>query len=82
MESGKLSKIGGVKKADPDPYYFHRVKLKIEKNWIIEVYAGFSKSMSLPALLGRTGFYDHFYVTFDQSVTPPALEIEKIDRVQ
>jgi hypothetical protein len=56
--------------------------LKIEGNWLIEVMAGFSSAMSVRAILGRNGFFDQFYVTFDHSGSPPVLDITKIDRVQ
>jgi len=82
LTTGKPSEIGGINQAQGDTYYFHRVKLKIEGNWLIEVMAGFSSKMSVRAVLGRDGFFEQFYVTFDHSGSPPVLDIAKIDRVQ
>lgn len=82
LTTGKPSEIGGINQAQGDTYYFHRVKLKIERNWLIEVMAGFSSKMSVRAILGRNGFFDQFYVTFDHSGNPPVLDITKVDRVQ
>ena len=82
LTTGKAHEIGGVKKGAVDIYYFHNVKLFIEGNWVIEVMAGFSASLSVPALLGRNGFYDNFIVNFDHSASPPVMSISKIDKVQ
>jgi hypothetical protein len=47
---------------------------------LIEVMAGFPLNLSVPALLGRHGFFDHFLVTFDHSTDPPMIEVVPIDR--
>jgi len=38
------------------------------------------KKLSWPIILGRTGFFDRFLVTFDHSKTPHEFEITKIER--
>ncbi|MGA1999117.1 MAG: hypothetical protein ABSG52_03925 [Terriglobales bacterium] len=82
LTSGKPAQLGSVRKGALDTYYFHKVKVKIERNWLIEVFAGVSSTMACPAILGRNGFFDQFFVKFDHSTNPPAVEIEKIDKVQ
>jgi len=80
--TGKLAKMGGAKKGSEDTYWFHKIKLYIESDWTIEVWAGFSPNLSVGGLLGRNGFFDHFFVLFDHSANPPQLDVTKIDRVQ
>jgi len=80
ITTGKSHQIGSVKKGVRDTCYFHKVTLFIESDWKIDVLAGFSSSLSVGGLLGRFGFFDHFYVTFDHSANPPVIEISKIDR--
>lgn len=82
LESGKPGKVAGVNVGKPVTYYFHKISLKIERNWLIEVYAGFAPELTWPAILGRNGFFDQFYVKFDHAVNPPHLEIERIELVQ
>ena len=53
----------------------------IENQFLIEVFAGFSKKLSVVGILGRGGFFDRFHVRFDHSKSPPEFEIEKIDLV-
>jgi len=79
LESGIKGDLGGVIGGAKEPLYFHRVYLTIENRWIIEVVGGFSKKLSVQAILGRSYFFDRFYVRFDQSKNPAEFEIEKID---
>jgi hypothetical protein len=73
--------LGGVVSGQREPLYFHKVGLTIESNWVIEVLAGFSKKLSVQAILGRSGFFDKFRITFDHSQFPPEFEIDKIELV-
>jgi hypothetical protein len=81
LKSGAESVLGGVIDAQREPLYFHRVNITIENHFVLEVLAGFSKKMSVAAILGRGGFFDRFYVRFDHSTSPPQFEIEKIDLI-
>ena len=36
-----------------EPVFFHRVKIYIELDWIIEVTAGFCKKLAVAGILGR-----------------------------
>lgn len=81
ITTGKVREIGSVKAGVKDIMYFHRIKIQIESDWCIEIWAGFSPKLSCRAILGRYGFFDHFRVTFDHSGSPPAMEITPISRV-
>lgn len=81
-QKGIEESVGGITQTTPEPVYFHKVKLYIEADWIIEVMAGFCKKLSVTAILGRNGFFDNFYVRFDHSSKPSELEITKIEKIQ
>lgn len=82
VESGVESVVSGITRTSPESVYFHPVQLYVESDWIISVMAGFCKKLAVAAILGRNGFFENFRVKFDQSVAPPMLEVEKIDRTQ
>lgn len=82
VKKGTQEHVGGIIQDPPEPIYFHRVKIYVESDWVIEVTAGFVKKLSVNGILGRNGFFDNFRVRFDHSELPPAVEIEKIQRLQ
>jgi hypothetical protein len=82
VNTGAESKVGGIIRGPEDPIYFHRVKIYVEADWIIDVMAGFVKKLQVPGILGRNGFFDNFYVKFDQSSSPPIVEVTRIERLQ
>lgn len=65
-----------------EPVFFHRVKIYIELDWIIEVTAGFCKKLAVAGILGRNGFFDNFVVRFDHSSAPPIVEVSRIEKIQ
>jgi hypothetical protein len=67
--------IGGVKRE----LYYHKVRL-LAAGESDDITAGFSPTLSVPALLGQVGFFDHFIVTFDYTPHPPCFDLQKIDR--
>jgi len=73
------SSIGGVIGGPTESLYFHRLRLQIENNWTFEVMGGFMKKLSVPAIMGRNGFFDKFQITFDHSMKPHEFEIKKIN---
>jgi hypothetical protein len=73
--------IGGIISDPTEPIYFHKVKIYVESDWVIEVMAGFVKKLSVTGILGRNGFFENFYVTLDHSKRPPELEIARIELV-
>lgn len=79
LKDGIEDSIGGVGRQISIPVYYHDVRILIGIDWVIGVRAGFSEELSVPALLGRLGFFDSFRVTFDHSQHPPCLEILKIE---
>jgi hypothetical protein len=81
LTNAPKTSMGGVISDVKDDLLFHRIRIQVENNWTFEVVAGFMKKLSVPAILGRTGFFDRFQVTFDHSVSSPELEINKIDLV-
>jgi hypothetical protein len=52
----------------------------VELEWVIEVNAGFCKGLALTGILGRNGFFDNFQISFDHSLTPPVVEIARIQK--
>lgn len=78
--SGKRHKMGGVISGITEAIYFHKVKLYVESDWVIDVTVGFSDKLSVTGILGRGGFFDNFYVYFDHSTKPPILQIDRIQK--
>jgi hypothetical protein len=79
-EKGEKSETGGIISGLLEPIYFHKVTLFVEDQWTFSVRAGFVKKLSVPGILGRDGFFDHFLVQFDQSSRPPFVHLETIER--
>lgn len=79
VESGIRGPLGGVIGGASMDVYYHKVKLCISGNlWMIN--AGFSSKLSVAAILGRHGFFEHHRVIFDPQTNPPGLEIERFYR--
>ncbi len=74
--------MGGLSHGMREPVFYHQVKLYVESDWVIDITAGFIKKLSVAGILGRNGFFDNFKVGFDQSLTPPIVEIERIEKPQ
>lgn len=79
VETGVEGPLGGVVGGAIGKVYYHKVKLAFGSN-IIPITAGFSPLLSVAAILGRHGFFEHFKIVFDPSSTPPGLQIERIYR--
>lgn len=71
--------LGGVVGGAVGEMYFHKVKLCLPDT-IIEVMAGFSPKLSVAGILGRSGFFDNYTITFDPCSTPPGMEIVRVGR--
>jgi hypothetical protein len=78
LEDGIEGNLGGVGKQMTVPVYYHDIHILVGADWKIGVRAGFSEELSVTGILGRIGFFDAFRVTFDHSVHPPVLELERI----
>jgi hypothetical protein len=72
-------RFGGIVKGQRMTVYFHDVHLHVGAD-VIKIRAGFSDAMSVAAILGRRGFFEHFIVTFDPAPTPPEMEIQRLAR--
>lgn len=75
-----IDDLSGVVNGPKDLAYFHKVSVYLEAGHRVEVTAGFAKKLSTAGILGRSGFFDQFKVTFDHSGDPPHLEIEKLSK--
>jgi len=79
LTDGIKDSLGGISKATAIPVYYHDIFILVGLDWKIGVRAGFSEELSVAGILGRTGFFDAFRVTFDHSEHPPILEINHIE---
>ena len=82
VAKGVEHSVGGIISGPRDSIYFHKVRLYVESDWIIEVMAGFVKKLAVTGLLGRNGFFDNFNVNFDHSKRHPQLAIKRIEPLQ
>lgn len=78
IESGELDETMGVS-GTPTRIYRHVVSLHFLGN-MFEIRAGFTEQLPLAGLLGRSGFFEHFKITFDHSSDPPGFDLERIYR--
>jgi hypothetical protein len=79
LHDGKKGPLSGVIGGAKGEVYYHKVKLCVGTH-IIPINAGFSENLSVAALLGRHGFFEHFTVLFDPANNPPGFEINRIHR--
>jgi hypothetical protein len=69
IEKGKVMTTNGIE--GPTNIYMHDVSL-YAPGGIVPAYAGFSDALPIAGLLGISGFFEHFLITFD----PIALHVE------
>ena len=79
LESGIKDDLEGITGGPAVAVYFHKVKIVIGSTQF-ETMAGFSSGLSVAGILGRHGFFDNFSVKFDPTVSPPEIELTKINR--
>ena len=79
IAKGIEHRLGGVIGGAGAKMYFHKVKLCLPGT-MIEIMAGFSDTLSVAAILGRTGFFDNYTITFDPCSTPPGFEMQRVGR--
>jgi hypothetical protein len=79
VETGKEGSLGGVVGGAVDKVYYHPVKLCLDAH-MINVIAGFSENLGVAAILGRSGLFDHYTISFDPCNNPPGLELERFYR--
>lgn len=79
LDSGKKGPLAGVIGGAGGEVYYHQVKLAVPGS-IIPIVAGFSEQLSVAAILGRHGFFEHYVLTFDPQNNPPGLNLERFYR--
>jgi hypothetical protein len=79
IEDGVEGPLSGVVAGAATSAFFHDIGLHVGTD-IIRIKAGFCDQLAVAGILGRNGFFDNFMVTFDHSVVPPELEIQRIHR--
>jgi hypothetical protein len=79
IKAGIEWEIAGIVKRSKAKTYFHEVDLHVDAS-IIRIKAGFCEKLPVAGLLGRRGFFEHFIVAFDPTLTPPGFEIERVGR--
>jgi hypothetical protein len=80
LEAGKEGPLGGVVRGVSRKVYYHPIKLCIGPD-IIPIVAGFCDELSVGAILGRSGFFDNYTITFDPCNNPPGFEIQRVHRI-
>jgi hypothetical protein len=79
FKTGILSQTGGVVSGSTMDLYAHDIRLHIgADNFKITGY--FSDQLPLPCLLGRSGFFENYIVTFDPTETNPGFELTRVHR--
>jgi hypothetical protein len=75
LESGNREQRNGVGVAQD--VWVHSVQLFVGDQ-ILEIEAAFAKELLIAGVLGRSGFFEHFRITFDPASDPPGLDIESV----
>jgi hypothetical protein len=78
LESGNREQRNGVGGAQD--VWVHSVQLFVGDQ-ILEIEAAFAKELPIAGVLGRSGFFEHFRITFDPASDPPGLDIERVYKV-
>jgi aspartyl protease len=77
IEKGSLEETTGVS-GEHTKIYVHPVTLHVPGGHMIKIEAGFTDKLPVAGLLGMSGFFEHFKITFDPSAIPPGFELERI----
>jgi hypothetical protein len=79
VAAGTEGPLGGAVGGVTTKVYYHNIKIKL-LGQMIALRAGFSDDLSVAAILGRSGFFDSFTITFDPCNNPPGLALERFYR--
>lgn len=79
IEKAPKHYVIGVVDGQKIEVFYHHVNLWVGAD-MIRITAGFSKTMSVAALLGRRGFFENYIVQFDSSTDPPTFDIQRLGR--
>jgi hypothetical protein len=78
IDSGAEGDVWGIIPGSGSRVYYHNVKLVVGAD-MVEIKAGFSWDIT-SNLLGQTGFFDNFAVSFHPAFEPPCFDIQRIQR--
>jgi hypothetical protein len=78
IDKGAEGDVGGIITGAKSKVYFHNVKLVIGTE-MVDIKAGFCWDTT-GNLLGQTGFFDNFAVSFHPAFQPPCFDIERVQR--
>ena len=79
VEDGIEGPLGGVIGGVRKKVYYHDVRIEL-LGQMLALRAGFSDDLSVAAILGRSGFFDSFTITFDPCNNPLRLALERFYR--
>jgi Aspartyl protease len=79
IEKGTLEETTGVS-GERTKIYVHPVTLYVPGGHMVRIEAGFTDKLPVAGLLGMSGFFEHFKITFDPSATPPGFELDRFYR--
>jgi hypothetical protein len=79
VEEGTEGPLGGVIGGVRKKVHYHDIKIEL-RGQVLALRAGFSDDLSVAAILGRSGFFDSFTITFDPCNNPPGLALERFYR--
>jgi len=71
LKAGRLQMTNGI--GGPEETWLHPVRLYIPGG-PVDITAGFKEKLTVAGLLGMTGFFEHFNVTFDATACECKLE--------
>ena len=76
VNDGPEGDLGGIITGARSKVYFHDIKLVVGAD-IVEIKAAFCWDIT-SNLLGQTGFFDNFAVSFHPAFEPPCFDVERI----
>jgi hypothetical protein len=78
IDQGAEGDLGGIIRGSRTKVYFHNIKLVVGGD-MVEIKAGFSWDLT-SNLLGQTGFFDNFAVSFHPAFQPPCFDVDRVQR--
>jgi hypothetical protein len=78
VNNGAEGDFGGIIPGSKSKVYFHNIKLVVGAD-MVETKAGFCWDIT-SNLLGQTGFFDNFAVSFHPESEPPWFDISRVQR--
>jgi hypothetical protein len=80
VRKGEQVAFGGIARGAETIGYLHTVTLTVAaQNY--EAPIVFAYGLSMTGILGQTGFFDQFTVTFDWTPHPPCFDVQRILRI-